>query len=94
MLDIVIKGKKLHRIFKMMLTVGNFLNSGSARGQAFGIRLKSLQKYFDTKDNNGKPVMQTVLQIIRKQEKDAPPPELTKYISELKENTIETELQF
>lgn len=64
LIDFLLNNKRFHRVLKIMLTVGNILNSGSARTGAYGIRLKTLQKFYDTKDNNGKPVMQSVYEIL------------------------------
>ena len=84
-------------MLQLMITVGNFLNSGSARAGAYGIKLKSLTKYFDTKDNAGKPILTTIFQIAKDLDKtvDKSAQEaMQSYLSKLKEDAVETELQF
>ena len=44
------KSKKLRAILVFFLEIGNYLNGGSARGQADGFEIKNLSKLSDTKD--------------------------------------------
>ena len=44
------KSKKLKTILVFFLEIGNYLNGGSARGQADGFEIKNLSKLSDTKD--------------------------------------------
>lgn len=47
-------GAKLKDIMKMILNLGNLLNSGTARGSAVGFKLDSLLKLTDTRATNGR----------------------------------------
>lgn len=43
--------KRLHALLKTVLAVGNYLNGGSSRGQAYGYQLDALLKMSDTRSN-------------------------------------------
>ncbi|CAL6106903.1 Formin_homology 2 domain-containing protein [Hexamita inflata] len=46
----LIQNKRWHGYLRMLLTVGNCFNSGTARGSALGFKLKTLLKFCDFKD--------------------------------------------
>jgi len=48
------KSKNLLIILEIMLAVGNFLNAGTPRGGAYGIKIDYLKKFSDSKDLSGK----------------------------------------
>mmetsp|Transcript_26457 Transcript_26457/g.37250 ORF Transcript_26457/g.37250 Transcript_26457/m.37250 type:complete len:1253 (+) Transcript_26457:69-3827(+) len=48
------KSKKLLKIIKVILLIGNFLNGGTARGDAFGFKINSLLKLVETKTYDNK----------------------------------------
>lgn len=44
----------LVQVLELLLAVGNYLNGGNARGQAFGFKLEILTKLRDTRSNTAK----------------------------------------
>lgn len=61
------KSQKFGKILELILLFGNFLNSGSARGPAFGFDISFLTKLNDTKDKNNKQtLLQYIVEIIEK----------------------------
>lgn len=52
--DEVRRSVKLKEIMKLILTLGNLLNQGTARGSAVGFKLDSLLKLTDTRATNNK----------------------------------------
>lgn len=69
----VVNSRAIFALFRLMLTVGNFLNAGSTRGSATGIRLKTLHKFSDTRDNYGATLLQNVFRIAQKFEEGTEP---------------------
>jgi hypothetical protein len=41
--------KALHKLLKLMLAVGNFLNRGTPRGGAYGFKIDVLKKFAELK---------------------------------------------
>ncbi|CAL5991298.1 Formin_homology 2 domain-containing protein [Hexamita inflata] len=82
--DFLMTSRKFHLVLKSFLTIGNFLNAGTARGQAFGFKLKTLAKYFDTKDNTGKPIAVHAFKLL--QDKMTPTDAQLTYTSALKDD--------
>ena len=62
----VVNSGAILALFHLMLTVGNFLNAGSTRGSAMGIKLKTLHKFSDTRDNYGASLLQNIFKIALK----------------------------
>lgn len=52
--------KYLKKIFGYILSIGNIMNGGTAKGQADGFYLDALSKVTTMKDNNGKNIMQNI----------------------------------
>ena len=79
-----------------MVTVGNFLNAGTARGRAIGLRLKALAKFSDTKDNSGHPLLFDVLKIARGLDKVSPDEAkaMAEYTTALRDDPVDTELKY
>lgn len=78
-----------------MVTIGNFINSGTNRANAFGIKLKSLVKFGDTKDNKGHSILYNVFQIAKQIQEQQPPSEqYVKYLEKIKENPYDTDLEY
>eukprot|EP00743_Colponemidia_sp_Colp-15_P012191 GILK01013794.1.p1 GENE.GILK01013794.1~~GILK01013794.1.p1 ORF type:complete len:473 (-),score=108.47 GILK01013794.1:159-1577(-) len=48
------RSQKLKRVFEVILALGNYLNGGSARGQAYGFKLDSLNKLSEVKSTDNK----------------------------------------
>lgn len=95
-LAFVLENKSFHALLRLMVTVGNFLNAGTARGQAVGLKLKALAKFSDTKDNQGHPVLFDVIRIARGLD-DVPADQakaMAEYAAALKEDPVDTDLQF
>lgn len=65
--DEVIACKKFHEILKLILSVGNMLNSGSSIGQAHGFELSILPQLKEIKTNDNKrTLLQYLVQKIEK----------------------------
>jgi len=77
----------------LMLTVGNFLNCGTNRGGAFGIKLKTLSKFNDTKDNKGKTVLFNIYSIAQGMQKN-PNEKMSEYLNKLREDPTTTDLEY
>lgn len=42
--DEIVNSKQMKQLFEIILAVGNYVNSGTARGQAYGFKLDALKK--------------------------------------------------
>jgi len=51
------KSKKFRDIIEIVLVIGNYINGGSNRGEAFGFKLSSLGKLHDTKTTDNKSTL-------------------------------------
>lgn len=49
--------KKFSRILELVLLIGNYMNSGSRKGQAFGFQINFLTKIKNTKSSDGKTTL-------------------------------------
>lgn len=59
--------EELKVLFKLILTIGNFLNAGSPKGEAYGFRLSTLSQLKSTKStDNALTLMQYLIEIIHK----------------------------
>ena len=58
-----------HEFLRIALSFGNSVNAGTARAGAYGFKLKTLPKFFDTKDNEGlKSILHFLLHLSKKQD--------------------------
>ena len=96
MLEFILENRSFHALLRLMVTVGNFLNAGSARGRAVGLRLKALAKFSDTKDNGGHPLLFDVLSIARGMDSISPEDAraMDEYVKALREDAVDTDLKF
>jgi len=66
--EAVLESKALVKFLKMVLCVGNYMNSGTNNAQSFGFQLSSLSKLRDTKTTDRKrTLMQVIVEVISKQ---------------------------
>ena len=57
----MVNSAALKSLFRNMLSVGNFINQGYIRGAAFGLKLKSLRKFNETRGLQGMPLLYFVI---------------------------------
>ncbi|CAL6090030.1 Formin_homology 2 domain-containing protein [Hexamita inflata] len=88
----ILENEGLKKLLQVMISVGNFVNAGSPRGQAFGVKLKSLQKFSDAKDANGKSLLYFVLKSAKTDYKEDA--KILEYIETLKNDPSEGELAY
>lgn len=62
-LDFLQNSVYFKQFLQILITVGNFLNAGTARGGAYGVKLQSLQKFSGTKDNKGNSLLYNIMVI-------------------------------
>ncbi|XP_011879316.1 PREDICTED: protein diaphanous isoform X2 [Vollenhovia emeryi] len=73
------RSKKFARILELILLVGNYMNSGSRNGQAFGFEISFLTKLTSTKDvDNKQTLMHYLVDIIERKF-----PECVSFVEEL-----------
>jgi hypothetical protein len=66
------KSPKLKKVLEVVLAVGNYLNGGTQRGQAYGFKLEVLKKLRDTKSaDNQTTLLHYLVQLIDAKEPDA-----------------------
>eukprot|EP01099_Mayorella_cantabrigiensis_P001979 TRINITY_DN1859_c0_g1_i3.p1 TRINITY_DN1859_c0_g1~~TRINITY_DN1859_c0_g1_i3.p1 ORF type:complete len:666 (-),score=201.40 TRINITY_DN1859_c0_g1_i3:108-2000(-) len=76
----VIKSQPLHAVLEYVLSIGNYINGGTARGGAYGFRLETLPKLADMKANDGKT---TLIHFLIEQIKSSQNPDLVEFPSTL-----------
>jgi len=59
----VSKCQKLIQVFELILGVGNYLNGGTNRGQAYGFKLDALSKLADLRANTGGTLLNYVAKV-------------------------------
>lgn len=73
------KSKSFKKIVEVILAVGNFINGGTRRGEAYGFRLVSITKLIDTKTTDNKTnLLQYIAALVKKKA-----PELLNFYEEL-----------
>lgn len=60
------KSAKLNKVLEVILAIGNFLNSGTARGGAHGFKLEALAMLSTVKDSKGDTLLDYLVNILRK----------------------------
>lgn len=60
------KSTKLNKMLEIILALGNFLNSGTARGGAHGFKLEALAMLSTVKDSKGETLLDYMVKIIRR----------------------------
>lgn len=89
----VVHSSAIRALFRLMLTVGNFLNAGSARGAAAGLKLKTLHKFNDTRDNNGNTLLQNVFKIAQKLGQEVEQPFIDEIQNFIKNNVLSSPIE-
>lgn len=95
-LAFVLENRSFHALLRLLVTVGNFLNAGTARGRAVGLRLRALAKFSDTKDNSGHTLLFDVLRIARGLDSVAPDEAkaMAEYAAALRDDPVDVDLKF
>lgn len=83
------ESKKLSKILEIVLLCGNFLNSGSTRGPAFGFELSFLTKLENTKDLNKQTLLHFIVNTIENEH-----PELLSFGDDLPQVEIAARVSF
>jgi len=74
------KSDKFKKLLEFVLAVGNYLNGGTARGQAYGFKLEALKKLRDTKTaDNQSTLLHYLVQLV-----DSKNPEVSNFPKDLK----------
>lgn len=60
------KSAKLNKVLEVILAIGNFLNSGTARGGAHGYKLEALAMLSTVKDSKGDTLLDYLVNVLRK----------------------------
>lgn len=60
------KSTKLNKVLEVILAIGNFLNSGTARGGAHGFKLEALAMLSTVKDSKGDTLLDYMVSVLRK----------------------------
>lgn len=65
-LNAVLHSKALRRVLEIVLAVGNYMNSGSAKGGAYGFKIGLLTKLAETKGTDGTTLLSYILKVVDK----------------------------
>lgn len=63
----IMKSEKLNKTLELILALGNFLNSGTARGGAHGFKLEAMAMLTTVKDSKGDTLLDYLVRIIRRE---------------------------
>lgn len=56
-----------HQLLRLILAIGNLMNGGTPKGQAYGFKLSTLRQLESTKTNdNSRSLMQVIVQHVNK----------------------------